>query len=58
ENADELVNKVRAKNFDAYVYSEKRASGTTYYIVVVDENSSLTMGKKLKAAGFDCYTIE
>ncbi|MBQ0040088.1 MAG: SPOR domain-containing protein, partial [Treponema sp.] len=33
ENADELVNKVRAKNFDAYVYSEKRASGTTYYIV-------------------------
>lgn len=56
-NADELIGKVRAKNFDAYAYSETRASGTTYYIVVVDENSSLTMGKKLKAAGFDCYTI-
>ncbi|MCQ2241581.1 SPOR domain-containing protein [Treponema sp.] len=56
-NADELIIKVRAKNFDAYAYSETRASGTTYYIVVVDENSSLTMGKKLKDAGFDCYTI-
>lgn len=58
ENADVLVNKVRAKNFDAYIYTEKRASGTTYYIVVVNENSSLTMGKKLKEAGFDCYTVE
>lgn len=56
-NADELIVKARAKNFDAYAYSETRASGTTYYIVVVDENSSLTMGKKLKDAGFDCYTI-
>ena len=42
-NADELIGKVRAKNFDAYAYSETRASGTTYYIVVVDENSSLRM---------------
>ncbi|WP_407400216.1 SPOR domain-containing protein [Treponema sp.] len=57
-NADDLINKVRAKNFDAYAYSETRASGTTYYIVVVDENPSLTMGKKLKDAGFDCYTIK
>lgn len=56
-NADDLINKVRSKNFDAYAYSETRSSGTTYYIVVVDENSSLTMGKKLKDAGFDCYTI-
>lgn len=56
-NADELIVKARAKNFDAYAYSETRASGTTYYIVVVDENPSLTMGKKLKDAGFDCYTI-
>lgn len=56
-NADELIGKVRAKNFDAYAYSETRASGTTYYIVVVDENASLTIGKKLKDAGFDCYTI-
>lgn len=58
ENADDLVNKVRAKGFDAYIYTEIRSSGTTYYIVVVNENSSLTMGKKLKDAGFDCYTVE
>lgn len=56
-NADELINKLREKKFDAYAYSETRSSGTTYYIVVVDENASLTMGKKLKAEGFDCYTI-
>jgi hypothetical protein len=58
KNADEIVQKARAKGFDAYCYSEKRASGTTYFIVAVDENESLTMGKKLKDAGFDCYTIE
>ena len=27
-------------------------------IVAVDENSSMTMGQKLKNAGIDCYTIE
>lgn len=58
ENADELVQKVRAKGFSAYCYQETRPSGTTYFIVAVDENSSLSMGKKLKEAGFDCYTIE
>ncbi|MBP3366792.1 MAG: SPOR domain-containing protein [Treponema sp.] len=57
ENADELVQKAKAKGFSAYCYSETRSSGTSYFIVAVDENDSLTMGKKLKEAGFDCYTI-
>lgn len=58
ENAIELIEKARRKNFDAYCYTEVRSSGTKYYIVVVDENSSRTMGKKLKDSGFDCYTVE
>ncbi len=58
ENADECVRKVREKGFNAYCYTEKRASGTTYFIVAVDEDSTLSMGKKLKEAGFDCYTTE
>lgn len=58
KNALELVEKLRDKNFDAYFYREKRSSGTTYFIVVVDEDDELSLGKKLKAAGFDCYRID
>ena len=58
KNAVELVEKLKAKNFDAYFYKEKRSSGTTYFIVVVDEDDELSLGKKLKAAGFDCYRID
>ncbi|MBO7639911.1 MAG: SPOR domain-containing protein, partial [Treponema sp.] len=58
ENADILIKDLKAKGFTAYSYTETRASGTTYYIVVVDENKDGTMGKKLRAAGFDCYPVE
>ena len=58
DNADTLIKDLKAKGFTAYSYTETRASGTTYYIVVVDENKDGTMGKKLRAAGFDCYPVE
>ncbi|MGN0730249.1 SPOR domain-containing protein [Treponema sp.] len=58
ENADDCVRNAREKGFDAYCYTETRASGTTYFIVAVDENDSMTMGQKLKNAGIDCYTIK
>ena len=58
ENADDCIRKAKEKGFDAYCYTETRSSGTTYFIVAVDENSSMTMGQKLKNAGIDCYTIE
>ena len=58
ENADILIKDLKAKGFTGYSYTETRASGTTYYIVVVDENKDGTMGKKLRAAGFDCYPVE
>lgn len=55
ENANAFVERVKSKGFNAYIQEEKRSSGTTYFIVVVDENSEGTMGIKLKNAGFECY---
>ena len=33
-NAKLLADEVKAKGFDAFITTEKRASGTTYYIVL------------------------
>ncbi len=56
-NADSLIERLKAKGFEGYFYTETRASGTTYYIVVVDDNADGTMGLKLKDAGFENYLI-
>ena len=58
ENADDCIRKAKQKGFDAYCYTETRSSGTTYFIVAVDENSSMTMGQKLTNTSIDSYTIE
>ncbi len=57
ENADALIVRLKAKGFAAYSNTEQRASGTVY-VVVVDENDTNSMGKKLRAAGFECYPRE
>lgn len=56
-NADDLVLSLTKKGFDAHITEEKRASGTTYFIVVVDEDKDGTMGIKLRSAGFECYPV-
>ena len=56
-NADSLIEKLKAKGFNAYYFTETRASGTTYYTVVIDENAEGTMGLKLRDAGFECYLL-
>lgn len=56
-NADALVSRAKAKGFNAHYYTETRASGTTYYIVVVDENAEGNMSLKLKDAGFENYPL-
>lgn len=56
-NADDLIKRAKAEGFEAYSYTEKRSSGTTYYIVVVDENADETMGLKLRDKGFECYPV-
>lgn len=57
ENASALVKKLEEKGFSAKITSELRPSGTTYYLVLVDENSDGTMAQELRTAGFECYPI-
>ncbi len=57
-NADALVAKAKSKGFsDAHYYTEKRPSGTLYFIVVVSENAEGNMSLKLKDAGFENYPL-
>ncbi len=56
-NADQMVKTLKDKGFNAYITSELRPSGITYYDVVVDENEDESMGDKLRTAGFECYPL-
>lgn len=56
-NAQSLVERLAEKGFDAEILEETRASGTTYFAVVVPENSQGTIGQNLKKAGFECYPV-
>ncbi len=57
-NAKLLADEVKAKGFDAYIKTEKRASGTTYYIVLVREDKSGNVADRLRSSGYDCYAVE
>lgn len=57
-NAKLLAEEVCAKGFKAYVISEKRASGTVYYLVLVDEDKSGNIADRLRSSGYDCYALE
>ncbi|MBP5575684.1 MAG: SPOR domain-containing protein [Treponema sp.] len=57
-NAQDLIDRLKKKGFDAYCYTETRASGKTYYVVVVDENKAGNISQKMKAAGFDNYPVK
>ena len=58
KNAQDLIDRLKAKGFDAYCFTETRSSGKTYYVVVVDENKDGNISQKLKAAGFDNYPVK
>lgn len=57
-NAKLLVDEVKSKGFDAYITTEKRASGTTYYIVLVNEDKQGNVADRLRSSGYDCYAVE
>jgi len=57
DNAQSLCDRLKEKGFKPYITEETRPSGTTYYIVVVDENAKGNMGDQLRSAGFECYPI-
>ena len=57
-NAKLLADELKSKGFAAYVTSETRASGTTYYIVLVDEVKAGNVADSLRSAGYDCYPVD
>lgn len=57
ENADSLVSRLSEKGFKARIISEVRPSGTTYYIVAVDDNGTGTTADELKTIGFESYPV-
>ena len=57
DNAQALCDTLKLKGFSPYITEETRASGTKYYIVVVDENAAGNIGQQLRSAGFECYTV-
>lgn len=58
ENADILCKEVKSLGFDAFITSETRASGTTYYIVLVNDDKTGLTADKLRNAGYECYPVE
>lgn len=56
-NADALVKRVGERGFSGYITTETRSSGTTYYIVLVDDSDG-SVADKLRSAGFECYRYE
>ena len=58
KNAKLLVEELKSKGFDSYVTTEKRASGTTYYIVLIHENKERTLADKLRSSGYECYVVD
>lgn len=57
-NAKLLADEVKAKGFDSYITTETRASGTTYYIVLVREDKTGNVADRLRSSGYDCYAVE
>lgn len=56
--ATNLAKEVHDKGFDSYIKTEKRASGTTYFIVIVNEDKQGNVADRLRSAGYDCYPVE
>ena len=57
-NAKLLADEVKAKGFDSYITTETRASGTTYFIVLVREDKTGNVADRLRSSGYDCYGVE
>ncbi|MCR5063487.1 MAG: SPOR domain-containing protein [Treponema sp.] len=57
-NAKLLADEVAKKGFESYITTETRASGTTYYIVLVRENAQGNVADRLRSAGYDCYGVD
>lgn len=55
-NAKALVEELKDKGFDAYILSDKKPSGNTYYTVLIDETDN-TIADRLRSNGYECYLV-
>lgn len=55
-NAERLVETLKGKGFYSTITTETRASGTTYYIVIIDHPTPV-MEASLRTAGFEFYPV-
>ena len=56
-NADSLSKEVNKKGFNSYVTAETRASGTTYYLVLINDSEG-NLADRLRNSGYECYVVE
>lgn len=56
-NARSFAARLKEKGFDASISREARASGTTYFLVVMEEKPDGSVAASLKTAGFECYPL-
>ena len=57
-NAKALVEDLKKEGYKPYITTETRASGTTYYIVLVNDDGSGNLADRLRSAGHDCYPVD
>lgn len=55
-NAESLLNSLSTKGFRPVITTEKRESGTVYYIVVIEETTK-AIEDELRTAGFEFYPV-
>lgn len=55
KNADTLVQKLFCEGFHGEIFTERRESGTLYYIVAVSDEYDSKISEKLKQKGFSNY---
>lgn len=57
KNAEGLCEELKKKNFSPYITTETRSSGTTYYLVLINDPDG-NLADKLRSNGYECYVVE
>ncbi len=55
--ADELARRLHALGLSPLIRSERRPSGTEYFVVLVSEDNNFTTAAKLKNAGYESFLV-
>lgn len=57
KNAEGLCEELKKKSFSPYITTETRSSGTTYYLVLINDPDG-NLADKLRSNGYECYVVE